>query len=926
MTDKEQKKAAKAFVAYWKDKGSEKSDTQTYWNQLLIEVFGAEKLAGLIEYEKPVIVNGNQKYIDAYIHHDNVRIIVEQKSLGRDLKEKGHQSGGISLTPYEQAKRYDDNLNKSERADYIITCNFSEFNIYDMNNKNAAPVQIMLFNLPKEYHLMKFLVGSKSERIKKEEKLSTDAGLIVRKMRDALQKQYVDDEGDVNLNKLCVRLVFCFYAEDADVFGRRQFRDYLKDTPVNKWHRELKDLFRVLNTPEDKRDKYDDDKLNAFPYVNGGLFGGDDIIIPSFTDEIADIIINSACEFDWAEISPTIFGAVFESTMNPETRHSGGMHYTSIENIHKVIDSLFLDELRDEFAEIKAVKSSKNGISKMKLLNNFHNKLSSLVFLDPACGSGNFLTESYLSLRKIENELIEIEQSLISGQLMIDSDFDPIKVSINQFYGIEINDFAVAVAKTALWIAEIQMLQKTQELLPDHDFPILPLETNYNIHEGNALHMDWNTIVPKDSLSYIMGNPPFLGARIMNAKQKNDVFSIFDGVKNNGNLDYVACWYKKAADLMTGTDIRAALVSTNSITQGEQVAILWKELFNHGVHIDFAYRTFIWDSESDSKAHVHCVIVGFSKAPNKAEKKIYDNGIGIIVKNINGYLVDANDIVIESRTTPICQVPPIGMGNQPIDEGNYLFTEEEMQDFIKLEPASAKYFKKWLGSQEFINGFCRYCLWLGDCSPKELLSMPECLKRVDNVRRFRKSSKRTSTLKLAEKPTRFQTENMPNSTFILVPKVSSEKREYVPIGFLTPDILCSDLVFIIPNATLYHFGVLTSSVHMAWMRAVAGRLKSDYRYSKDIVYNNFPWCSPTVEQRTKIEKTAQQILDARDKYSDSNFAEMYGEKMYLFDDLVKAHKANDKAVIEAYGFNKDMSESEIVAALMKMYQRMTEEK
>ncbi|MBO6141700.1 MAG: class I SAM-dependent DNA methyltransferase [Ruminococcus sp.] len=544
------------------------------------------------------------------------------------------------------------------------------------------------------------------------------------------------------------------------------------------------------------------------------------------------------------------------------------------------------------------------------------------VFIDPACGSGNFLTETYLSLRRLENEAIKT--ALGDAIMFADtSSLSTVKVSIGQFYGIEINDFAVTVAKTALWIAESQMLHETEKII-NKSLDFLPLKSYANIIERNALRVDWEDVVPKDKLSYIMGNPPFVGARLMSDAQKADVFYIFDGVKSNGNLDYVSCWYKKAADLMKGTYIRTALVSTNSITQGEQVAILWKTLFKQGVHIDFAHRTFRWDSEASIKAHVHCVIVGFSVAPNTAPKHLYDKDGDKVVKNINGYLVEADDIIINSRTKPICKVPPIGMGNQPIEDGNYLFTENEMKDFIRIEPKAEKYFKKWLGSQEFINGYYRYCLWLGDCSPKELLGLPECMKRVENVRQFRLSSKRSSTLKLADKPTRFQTENMPDSTYILIPKVSSERRKYVPIGFLTPDTLCSDLVFIIPNATLYHFGILTSIVHMAWMRAVAGRLKSDYRYSKDIVYNNFPWCEPTPEQKAKIEKTAQAILDARAKYPDSSFADMYGDNMYLYGDLVSAHNANDKAVMQAYGFKPDMPESEIVAELMKMYQRLTE--
>ena len=913
MTDKEQKKAAKEFAAYWKDKGSEKSDTQTYWNQLLTDVFGAEKLTGLVKYEKPVIVDGNQKYIDVYIRHDNVTIIVEQKSLGKDLTEKLHQSGDIMLTPYEQAKRYDDNLNKKEQADYIITCNFSEFNIYDMNDKNAAPVQIMLSDLPKEFHLMKFLVGSKSERIKKEEQLSYDAGQIVGKMRDALKKQYVDDEGDVNLNKLCVRLVFCFYAEDAEVFKRRQFRDYLKDIPVNKWHRELKDLFRVLNTSPDERDPYDDAKLNDFPYVNGGLFGGNDIIIPNFTEEIADIILNSACEFDWSEISPTIFGAVFESTMHPETRRAGGLHYTSIENIHKVIDPLFLDELTNELNDILKTAYKKTRDEK---LFAFQAKLASLKFLDPACGSGNFLTESYCALRDLENRaisnLVEEGQSFLG---------DMIDVSLDQFYGIEINDFAVAVAKTALWIAEIQKKKETEEIV-GRSIPPLPLRSYENIIEGNALRIDWESVVPKEKLSYIMGNPPFRGASKKNDEQKQDIQMIFSGVKSIGVLDYVACWYKKASLLMQGTSIQTALVSTNSICQGEQVGILWKDLFSQDVHIDFAHRTFKWDSESSSKAQVHCVIVGFSTNRQSGIKRIYDNGLETTSNNISPYLINAPTVFIESRSKPICDIPVMRKGSQPTDGGNLIVKADDYSDFIEKCPEAAPFIKLFLGSDEFIKGKKRYCLWLKEATPAQLKRMPLVLNRVRLVQEFRLSSKKEATRKQADTPTLFTEDRQPDTNYIAIPEVSSENRKYIPIGFLTSDIICSNKLQLIPDASIYHFGVLTSNVHMAWMRAVAGRLEMRYDYSGTIVYNNFPWPTPTTEQKAKIEKTAQAILDARALYPDSSLADLYDE-LTMPIELRKAHQSNDKAVMQAYGFNKDMTESEIVSQLMKMYQRLT---
>jgi len=930
MTDKEQKKAAKEFAERWKGKGDEKQETQRFWIDLLQNVLGIENPTAVIEFEKPVVVEKNQKYIDGYI--PSTKVLIEQKGAHVKLGKTAVQSDGEKLTPYGQAFRYNNYLPYEERARWIIVSNFERILIYNMNKPNGEPDEILLKDLPKQFYQLAFLTVQKSELLKKEEQISIDAGNLVGKLYDALIKQYKNPDSPEtlkSLNMLCVRLVFCLYAEDAGIFGSHEmFGQYLKQFPTKQVREEIIKLFRVLDTKPEDRDPYMDDDLAAFPYVNGGLFADENIEIPRFTDEIVDLLVNKASAgFDWSEISPTIFGAVFESTLNPETRRSGGMHYTSIENIHKVIDPLFLDGLKAEFAEICEIKVGK---TRKDRLEQFREKLASLTFLDPACGSGNFLTETYISLRRLENEALKLSiqaETKMEGQMMLggEGEFDPIKVGIGQFYGIEINDFAVTVAKTALWIAEAQMMHETEAII-QNDLDFLPLKSYANITEGNSLRIDWESVVPKEKLSYIMGNPPFVGARLMGQEQKDDVFAIFDGVKNNGNLDYVACWYKKAADLMRGTAIRTALVSTNSITQGEQVAILWKTLFEQGVHIDFAHRTFRWDSEASIKAHVHCVIVGFSIAANTAPKRLFDNGAEKIVNNINGYLVEADDIVINSRTKPICEVPSIGMGNQPIEDGNYLFTEDEMKDFIRKEPKSEKYFKKWLGSQEFINGYYRYCLWLGDCSPKELLDMPECMKRVENVRQFRLSSKRSSTLKLAEKPTRFQTENMPDSTYILVPKVSSERRKYVPIGFLTPDTLCSDLVFIIPNATLYHFGILTSNVHMAWMRAVAGRLKSDYRYSKDIVYNNFPWCEPTPEQRAKIEKTAQNILDVRAKYSDSSFADMYGENMYLYADLVAAHQANDRAVMEAYGFwGKLNTESECVAELMKMYQKLTKE-
>ena len=921
MTEKEQKKAAKEFAERWKGRGYEKGESNLFWIDLLTHVYGVDNIAEFISFEDQVHLD-HTSFIDGYIK--STHVMIEQKSIGKDLRKAIKQSDGSLLNPFQQAKRYVTELPLSQHPRWIVTCNFEEFLVYDMEKPNGEPEQIFLKDLAKDYYRLQFLVETGSEMLKKEMEISLKAGELVGKLYDAILKQYKEpDSPDTlkSLNMLCVRLVFCLYAEDAGIFGTHEmFGRYLKQFQAKDVRKALIELFRVLDTKPEDRDPYMDDDLAAFPYVNGGLFADENIEIPRFNEEIVSLLVdNASAGFDWSEISPTIFGAVFESTLNPETRRSGGMHYTSIENIHKVIDPLLLDGLKAEFAEICETKVDKTRKTK---LEQFRDRLATLTFLDPACGSGNFLTETYISLRRLENEALK---AIHGGQMMFggEGEFDPIKVGIGQFYGIEINDFAVTVAKTALWIAEAQMMHETEEIV-QQNLDFLPLKSYANITEGNSLRIDWESVVPKDKLSYIMGNPPFVGARLMSDPQKADVFNIFDGVKNNGNLDYVACWYKKAADLMKGTNVRTALVSTNSITQGEQVAILWKTMFQQGVHIDFAHKTFIWDSEASLKAHVHCVIVGFSIAPLTAPKRLYDNGVERIAKNINGYLVEADNVIIDSRKKPICNVPEIGMGNQPIDDGNYLFTEEEMQEFIKKEPKSEKYFKKWLGSKEFINGFCRYCLWLGECSPKELREMPECLKRVEAVRHFRLSSKRASTYKMADKPARFQTENMPKSNYIVVPEVSSERRRYIPLGFMSPDILCSNLVKLIPNATLYHFGVLTSNVHMAWMRTVCGRLKSDYRYSKDIVYNNFPWCAPDEKQKATIEKTAQMILDARAKYPDCSLAELYDETT-MPPELRKAHQANDKAVMQAYGFDyKTMTESECVAELMKMYQRLTE--
>lgn len=924
MMDSKQRLAAKSFVQSWTGKGYEKGESQPFWLQLLGEVLGVEHPAQFISFENQIMLD-HTSFIDGTI--ESTHVLIEQKSLGKNLNQPIKQSDGSLLTPFQQAKRYAAELPYSKRPRWIVTCNFAEFYIYDMEKPFGEPEVVYLKDLEKDYYRLQFLVDSGSEHIEKEMQVSIAAGEIVGRLYDALLAQYKDGASEhslKSLNMLCVRLVFCFYAEDAGIFGRRSmFHDYLEQYSAKDMRRALIELFKVLDTKAEERDPYLEEDLAAFPYVNGGLFENENIEIPQFTEEIRHLILTNASEdFDWSEISPTIFGAVFESTLNPETRRSGGMHYTSIENIHKVIDPLFLDALQDEFAQIKELKQA---ATVEKRLRAFQSKLADLVFLDPACGSGNFLTETYISLRRLENRVLK---ELLGAQIVLGALENPIQVSISQFYGIEINDFAVTVAKTALWIAESQMMKETEDIV-NMNLDFLPLKTNAYITEANALRIDWESVVPKARLNYIMGNPPFVGYSLQSKEQKADMLAIYVDEKGKpyktaGKIDYVAGWYFKAAQLMHSTAIRTAFVSTNSITQGEQVASVWKPLYERfGVHIDFAHRTFRWDSEASLKAHVHCVIVGFSEAANAAARIIYDEGSVQKAENINAYLVEAPDIFIESNKLPLCDVPKMTTGNRPADGGHLIIEVAEYDEFVKKEPAALKYIKKLTGAAEFINNKKRYCLWLVGVSPAELRKMPEVMKRVELCRNDRLNATDAGRRKLADTPMLFRETKNPKS-YIIVPATSSESRRYIPIGFLDDNTIPTNAAVIIPEADLFNFGILTSNVHMAWMRAVAGRLKSDYRYSKDIVYNNFPWPTPTPAQKERIEKTAQAILDARALYPESSLADLYDE-LTMPVELRKAHRANDKAVMEAYGFwGRLNSEAACVAELMKLYKALTE--
>ena len=794
-----------------------------------------------------------------------------------------------------------------------------------MENPNGEPEEILLKDLEKEYYRLQFIVDVENTNLKKEMEISIKAGELVGKIYDEILPLYKNPENEEtlkSLNMLCVRLVFCLYAEDAGLFGKHGiFHDYLEKFNTDDLRRALIDLFKVLDTKPQDRDPYMKEDLAQFPYVNGGLFADENIEIPNLNDTVKELLLSNASEdFDWSDISPTIFGAVFESTLNPETRRSGGMHYTSIENIHKVIDPLFLDDLKSELDGILMIKVLK--ARKEKLLA-FQQKLSELKFLDPACGSGNFLTETYLSIRRLENKALEAYQG---GQIGFgDENINPIKVSIWQFYGIEINDFAVTVAKTALWIAESQMMHETENIL-HLNLEFLPLKSYTNIIEGNALRIDWNDVIPNGELNYIMGNPPFVGARLMNESQKEDISNIFKGTKGSGNLDYVSCWYKKATNYIDSTKIEVAFVSTNSITQGEQVAILWKDILERGVNINFAYRTFRWDSEASLKAHVHCIIIGFSFI-KRTEKYLYENDKVKKANNINPYLIDAPNVYIESHSSPLCNVPKMDFGSMPND-GGFLsnYSKEQKEDICNRYPNTEDLFKNIVGAEEFINNKERYCIWLKDVEPSIYKSNSIIMEAIKNVKDLRENSNREATRKLAITPYLFGEIRQPKTDYLLVPSTSSERRRYIPIGFFDSNTISSNANLVIPNATLYNFGVLTSNVHMAWVRTVAGRLKSDYRYSAKIVYNNFPWCNPTEEQKKKIEKTAQAILDARALYPNSSLSDLYDE-LTMPKELRKAHQENDKAVMVAYGFDwRKMTESDCVAELMKMYQEIIKSK
>ena len=758
--------------------------------------------------------------------------------------------------------------------------------------------------------------------------LSFKAGKLVAELARLMSASFRNPNKSsvqASINKLAVRLVFCWSCDCAGLFvGKGRFYDYLKSTPTKYWRWALPRLFLTLDTPASQRDQDELPEVLAFPYVGGDLFhNADQDLLPQFSEELCAFILSQAeGKFAWDAISPTCFGTIFESTLNSDTRRSGGMHYTSPENIHKLIDPLFLDELQAELGYCLALKTNK---ARMAKLRTFQDKLARLKFLDPACGSGNFLTETYLCLRRLENQVI---RELHAHQAFLGIvELSPIKISLEQFAGIEINGFAVAVAKAALWIAEGQMLKETSSII-EQQLELFPLKSYHNIAEGNALTMPWDEVVPLEQLSYIMGNPPYSGARTMSPANKSDLQQALgpDWPTQGGNLDLVCGWFKKAHDVMLkAPHIKTAFVATNSICQGTAICNLWKPLLKSGSEIIFAHRSFIWNSEASDQANVYCVIVGFANQAydTKPNKLIFDGTTVTQAEHINAYLLAADDAFISERNKPLCSVPSGRMGNQPLDGGYYLFTQEEKDTFLKIEPQAAPYFKRWYGGAELLQGKVSYCLYLGDCSVAELAKMPEVRKRVEAVRQFRINSPRKSTVKKADTPLEFATKNIPTSNYLVIPKNSSGRRSYIPIAFFGTDALCGDMLKLFPKANLYHFSILSSSIHMVWTNIVSGRIKMDFNYSTELVYNNFPW-PQDVDSKLKqqLEATAQGILDARAQEKDATLAQLYDQTL-MPAALRRAHNANDRLVMRAYGFNENWSEDQIFAALYQLYQQLS---
>ncbi len=889
------KSRAMAFSKHWSDASNEDAEAKPFLIAFF-EIFGiTDKRIASFEHAVKKY-GGAAGYVDLFWPGI---LLVEMKSRGKNLDRA-----------YTQAMDYFPGIAERDLPRFVLVCDFARFRLFDLVEQVTH--EFTLAELHKNVRLFGFIAGYQTQVIKPQDPINIQAAERMGRLHDQLKS--IGYEGRP-LELYLVRLLFCLFAEDTSIFEKRQFQDYIEQRTCidgSDLAHHLATLFHVLNTPADKRLKNLDESLAAFPYVNGRLF--ETQLPPAGFDRQMRESLLDLCGLDWSLISPAIFGSLFQSIMDEKARRNLGAHYTSEENILKLIKPLFLDSLWAEFEKIKGNK---------KKLAEFQTKLRSLTFFDPACGCGNFLVITYRELRLLELEVLRA--SYAGGQMALDV-HQLITVDVDQFYGIEIEDFPAQIAQVALWLVDHQMNIKVSEEFGAY-FVRIPLNHSASIVNGNALQVDWETVLAAKRCSYVLGNPPFVGAKYMDDAQREDTRAVFAGIDNAGLLDFVAAWYVKAARYMVARpEIRSAFVSTNSITQGEQVGALWGWMLGQGIKIHFAHRTFSWTNEARGKAAVHCVIVGFG-LQDVTEKTIFEyedirgeaHAVGAV--NINPYLVDAPDLVLPRRSRPLCDVPEIGIGNKPIDGGHYLFTTDEKAAFLELEPAAAPFFRRWIGADEFINGYERQCLWLGDCPPENLRAMPEVLKRVQSVKMLRLASKSAPTRKLADTPTRFHVENMPSGSYVVVAKVSSERRRFVPMGFEQPSTFCSDLVFMLPNATIFHFGILTSTTHNAWMRSVCGRLESRYRYSAAIVYNNFPWPTPTDKQRTAIEAAAQAVLDARAAHPGASLADLY-DPLTMPPNLVKAHQKLDAAVDAAYGYKGATTDAARVAFLFGLYQQL----
>ncbi len=930
------KDRALAFSREWESEKSENAEAQTFWNEFF-NVFGVSRRR-LASFEEPVkrarkryeethppqspLAKGGREggFIDLFWRGT---LIAEHKSRGRDLD-----------SAYKQALEYFEGLAERDLPRYIIVSDFARIRLYDLDFQTQS--DLPLKDLYKHIKLFGFIAGYSTQQITAQDPVNIKAAERMGKLHDRLRASGYEGH---NLELLLVRLLFCLFAEDTTLFEPRgSFREFIENNTREDGSdlgSQISMLFQVLNTAESKRQKGLDETLTAFPYVNGRLF--EETLPISSCDKSMRTLLLDCCALDWGRISPAIFGALFQCVMDEEgsaRRRNLGAHYTSEENILKLIKPLFLDDL---WAEFNAAKGNTNKLFEL------NKKLARLKFFDPACGCGNFLVIAYRELRKLELEILRAVSKKDQRHLDI---FQLVQVDVDQFYGIEIEEFPAQIAQVALWLTDHQMNMLVSEEFGQY-FRRLPLIHSASIHCGNALQMDWNKVISAELVDYVLGNPPFVGKQFQNAEQKADMEKVFAGVKGAGVLDYVTAWYLKAVqyirgderiaallDRMPGTQkpprerVKVAFVSTNSITQGEQVGILWAELLRRGAKIHFAHRTFRWSNEARGMAAVHCVIIGW--ALHDADKKvIYDypdlssEPHAIITSNINPYLVDAADVVLQSRRVPICAVPEIIFGSMPNDGGNLLLSAEEKKELIRNEPESKRWLRPFVGAEEFLNSTPRWCLWLADISPVELRSLPLVTKRVEDVRKHRLASSRETTRNLADYPTLFGENRQPETKYLIIPSVSSERRSYVPIDFASKTTVASNLCLLVPKATIYDFGVLSTAMHMAWVRYVAGRMKSDYRYSNQIVYNNFPWPSdPTEKQRKTIEDAAQAVLDARAAYPDASLANLY-DPVAMPPNLRKAHHALDKAVDAAYGKKTFSSDAERVAFLFELYHKYT---